>query len=161
MAELLYSKTHMSGGNIDLFSQLSKDSGSQLPFLNHRELLAAIDEISVGDIPWHNFMVQYHDEDGLSGDTSRSEHQPKWMSDVHKIFYDPHLVVHQMLANPDYKDDMDFSPYHTFDNDGVCQYQHLMSRDWAWDQVVSPLFISKKEPGYNCLIMPYYALLAL
>ena len=64
----------MSGGNIDLFSQLSKDSGSQLPFLNHRELLAAIDEISVGDIPWHNFMVQYRDEDGLSGDTSHSEH---------------------------------------------------------------------------------------
>jgi hypothetical protein len=51
MAELLYSKAHMSEGNIDLLSQLSKDSGSRLPFLNHWELLTAIDEISVGDIP--------------------------------------------------------------------------------------------------------------
>jgi hypothetical protein len=108
MAELPYSKAHMSGGNIDLFSQLSKDSESQLPFSNYRELLAAINEISVRDILWHNFMVQYCDEDGLGGDTSCSEHQPKWMSDVHEIFYhDPHLVVYQMLANPDYKDDMD------------------------------------------------------
>ena len=139
MAELLYSKAHMSGGNVDLLSQLSKDSGSRLPFSNHWELLAAIDEISVGDIPWHSFMVQYCDEDGLGGDSSCSERRPKWMSDVHEVFYrDPRRVIHQMLANPDYKDDMDFSPYHTFDNDGVCQYQHLMSRDWAWDQVVSP-----------------------
>ena len=67
----------MSKGNIDLFSQLSKDSGSQLPFSNHRELLTAIDEISVGDSPWHSFMVQYHDEDGLGGNASHSEHQPK------------------------------------------------------------------------------------
>jgi hypothetical protein len=144
MAELLYSKAHMSEGNIDLFSQLSKDSGSQLPFSNHRELLTAIDEISVGDIPWHSFMVRYCDEDGLGSDDSRSEHRPKWMSDVHKIFYrDPRRVIHQMLANPDYKDSMDFSPYCAFDNNGVRQYQHLMSGDWAWDQAVSPLLIAR------------------
>ena len=144
MAELLYSKAPMSEENIDLFSQLSKEAGSQLPFSNHRELFAAIDGISVGDIPWHSFMVQYRDEDGLGGDRSWSESRPKWMSDVHEVFYrDPRRVIHQMLANPDYKDSMDFSPYRAFDNDGVRQYQHLMSGDWAWDQAVSPHLITR------------------
>jgi hypothetical protein len=140
MAELLYSKAHMSEGNIDMLSQLWKDSGSRLPFSGHRELLMAIDEITVGDIPWHSFMVRY--TDGL-GDASHSEPQPKWMSDVHEVFYrDPRLVVHQMLANPDFKDGMDFSPYRAFDKDGVRQYQHLMSGDWAWDQAASPLIMN-------------------
>jgi len=99
-----------------------------------------INEITVGDIPWHSFMVRY--TDGL-GDASHSEPQPKWMSDVHEVFYrDPRLVVHQMLANPDFKDGMDFSPYRAFDKDGVRQYQHLMSGDWAWDQAASPLIMN-------------------
>ena len=84
-------------------------------------------------------MVRYINDE-LGGDASHSGHQPKWMSDVHDVFYcDPLLVVHQMLANPDYKGGMDFSPYRAFDKDGARQYQHLMSGDWAWDQAASPL----------------------
>jgi len=49
-----------------------------------------------------------------------------------------------MLANPDFKDGMDFAPYCVFDKDGIHTYQHLMSRDWAWDQVVS----SPTSPSY-------------
>ena len=101
----------------------------------------AIDEISVGDAPWHSFSVRYNDR--LDG-ADHSGPQPKWMLDVYEVFYhDPRLVVRQMLANPDFKDGMDFSPYHVvFDKDGTRQYQHLMSGDWAWDQVVSPPFIT-------------------
>jgi len=89
----------------------------------------AIDEISVRDTPWHSFMVWY--KDGLGG-ADHSEPQPKWMSDIYEVFYhDPWLVVYQMLANPDFKGGMDFSPYCVFDKDGAHQYQHLMSGDWA------------------------------
>jgi hypothetical protein len=51
MAELLYSKACMSKGNINTLSQLWNNSGNRLPFLGHRGLLMAIDEISVGDAP--------------------------------------------------------------------------------------------------------------
>ncbi len=95
-----------------------------------------INEISVGDALWHSFLVWYNDR--LDG-ADYSGPQPKWMLDVHEVFYrDPWLVVHQMLANPDFKDGMDFSLYCVFNKDGACQYQHLMSGDWAWDQAVSP-----------------------
>jgi hypothetical protein len=57
---------------------------------------------------------------------------PKWMSDVHEVFYhDPQLVLHVMLANPDFKDGMDFSLYCAYDGDGVCWYQHMISGNWA------------------------------
>ena len=41
----------MSEGNIDLLSQLWNESGSQLPFLGHKELFIAINNITAGDIP--------------------------------------------------------------------------------------------------------------
>jgi hypothetical protein len=136
MAELLYSKARMSEGNIDTLLQLWNNSGNRLPFSGHRELLTAIDEIPVGDTPWHSFLVRYNSR--LDG-ANHSEPQTKWMLDAHEVFYrDPRLVLHQMLANPDFKDGMDFSPYRVFDKDGARQYQHLMSGDWAWDQAVSP-----------------------
>jgi hypothetical protein len=52
----------------------------------------AIDEIQVGDTPWHSFIVWY--KDGLGGADDR-EPQPKWMSDIHEVFYcNPWLIVH-------------------------------------------------------------------
>ncbi len=119
----------MLEGNIDTLSQLWNNSGNQLPFLGHRELLIVINEISVEDALWHSFLVWYNDR--LDG-ANHSGPQPKWMLDVHEVFYcDPQLVVYQMLANPDFKDGMDFSPYCVFNKDGTHQYQHLMSGDWA------------------------------
>jgi len=59
------------------------------------------------------------------------------MSDIHKVFFcDPRLVIYEILTNPDFKDGMDFVPYHIFDEDGVCIYEHLMGSNWAWEQAV-------------------------
>jgi len=77
------------------------------------------------------------------------------MLDVHEVFYcDPWLVVHEMLANPDFKDDMDFAPYRVFDQDGVCTYQHLMSGNWAWKQAVC--FIT--SPSYQLNVLAHTSL---
>ena len=59
------------------------------------------------------------------------------MSDVHEVFYhDPRLIVREMLANPSFKNGMDFGPYCAFDQEGSRRYEHLMSGDWAWNQAV-------------------------
>ncbi|KAH9005697.1 hypothetical protein EDB84DRAFT_1591342 [Lactarius hengduanensis] len=106
-------------------------SSGNVPFSNHTDLYAAIDELTIGDVPWQSFTVRYNSE--LSDDVGES--QPKWMSDVHEVFYrDPHLIVHGMLMNPDFEGGMDFSPYHAFDKDGTRLYEHMMGGDWAWEQ---------------------------
>jgi len=109
----------MSEGNIDNLFKIC--SGGQVPFSNHNELYMAIDGITAGGVPWQSFLIKYRGVHRNNSDVP----QPKWMSDAHKIFYhDPQLIVHKMLANPDFKD-------------GIHRYQHLMSGDWAWEQVVS------------------------
>ncbi|KAH9029816.1 hypothetical protein EDB85DRAFT_2074389 [Lactarius pseudohatsudake] len=130
MAELLYSKAHMSEGDVDKLLNILERSSGNVPFSNHEDLYAAINELTVDDVPWQSFTVRYHSE---LGDVDAS--QPKWMSDVHEVFYrDPHLIVRGMLTNPDYEGGMDFGPYYVFDKDGTRLYEHMMSGDWAWEQ---------------------------
>ncbi|KAH9012097.1 hypothetical protein EDB85DRAFT_1877923, partial [Lactarius pseudohatsudake] len=130
MAELLYGKAHMSEGDVDKLLNILERSSGNVPFSNHEDLYVAIDELTVGDVPWQSFTVRYHSE---LGDVNTS--QPKWMSDVHEVFYcDPHLIVHGMLMNPDYEGGMDFGPYYVFDKDGTRLYEHMMSGNWAWEQ---------------------------
>lgn len=126
----------MSGENIDKLLKL--DFGGQVPFSNHRELYAAIDSVPVGGVPWQSISIKYNGVPSHGDDSD--EPQPKWMSNTYEVFYrDPRLVVHEMLANPDFKDNIDFAPYHVFNEDGDRVYQHLMSGDWAWEQAVSSL----------------------
>ncbi|KAH8978815.1 hypothetical protein EDB92DRAFT_1937481 [Lactarius akahatsu] len=107
-------------------------SSGNVPFSNHTDLYAAIDELTIGDVLWQSFTVRYNSK--LSDDIGES--QPKWMSDVHEVFYhDPHLIVCRMLMNPDFEGGMDYSPYHAFDKDGTHLYKHMMGGDWAWEQV--------------------------
>jgi len=93
-----------------------------------------------------SFSVQYT---GVQSNNSGAP-QPKWMSDTHEVFYrDPRLVIHEMLANPDFKDGMDFVPYHAFDKDGIRMYQHLMGGNWAWEQVVCFLLLQAFGPMFQ------------
>jgi Plavaka transposase len=131
MADLLYSKVQMSGGDVDALLDVHVRTGGELPFSNHNELHAVIDGVAVGDVPWESFTVQYNNSIGDDVNVP----QPKWKSDVHEVFYrDPRLIVHQMLANPGFKDGMDFAPYRAFDQSGSRRYEHPMSGDWAWNQ---------------------------
>ena len=136
IVELVFCKACMSAGSIDKLFKLC--SSKQVPFSNHAELYAAIDSLTVREVPWQSFSVQYT---GIQSNNS-SAPRPKWMLDTHEIFYcDPRLVIHEMLVNPDFKDGMDVIPYHAFDKDGIWMYQHLMGRNWAWEQAVRSLLL--------------------
>ena len=55
-------------------------------------------------------------------------------------FRDPCKVVHNMLANPDFVDEMDYQPSHEYNmKTSTWQWQDFMSGDWAWWQAVSKL----------------------
>ncbi|KIJ06930.1 hypothetical protein PAXINDRAFT_91248, partial [Paxillus involutus ATCC 200175] len=61
---------------------------------------------------------------------------PQWMNDTFDVWYrDPHEVVKNMLANADYKDEMDYAPFREFSSEGdEQQWQDFMSGSWAWSQ---------------------------
>jgi len=64
---------------------------------------------------------------------------PSWMQQPYEVWYrDVREVVHQILGNPSYPDEMDLRPFREFSSEGdQRQYCDFMSGDWVWDQAVS------------------------
>ncbi|KAG2100728.1 hypothetical protein BD769DRAFT_1697592 [Suillus cothurnatus] len=51
--------------------------------------------------------------------------------------HDPHTMVHNMLANRNFKDEMEYAPYREWKGEGddtKWQWHNVMSGDWAWNQ---------------------------
>ncbi|KAF8889238.1 hypothetical protein BD779DRAFT_1611042 [Infundibulicybe gibba] len=49
-------------------------------------------------------------------------------------FRDPRMVMRSQLSNPDFKDEIDYSPLQEFGPDGQRLWTNLMSGNWAWQQ---------------------------
>lgn len=109
----------LSGNNITIFR-------------DHRDLYGTIDSIPLGDVKWESFSVKY------TGPLPDSGSTPLWMEDSYDVWFrDPHKVVRNMLANPDFATEIDLRPYREFSTDhDKRQWQDFMSGDWAWDQAV-------------------------
>ncbi|TCD60181.1 hypothetical protein EIP91_010605 [Steccherinum ochraceum] len=122
----------MSSSNIDEICDLWKASllqyGGRSPRQDHKDLYNAIDRIASGGVGWDSFTLNY-DEDRPECDA------PSWMDDEHEIWFrDPKEIVEEMLANPDYSEEIDFAPLRDYDGEGQRRYQNLLSGQWAWDQ---------------------------
>ncbi|KAG0693018.1 hypothetical protein DFH29DRAFT_992452 [Suillus ampliporus] len=135
-AEFLYSKVQMSAGNIDklmnLWGRTLEKHDDAPPFTDHRNLYSTIDDTPVGDVLWKSFSMKYNANDDDSSGSA------PWMGKTYTAWFrDPHTVIHNMLANPDFKDEMDYIPYREFNGDGdnaKRQWHNMMSGNWAWDQ---------------------------
>ncbi|KAG1836302.1 hypothetical protein F4604DRAFT_1886122 [Suillus subluteus] len=125
-AEFAFKQRHMSNAAadtlFDLMAALLAKHNDSPPFADHKDLHQVIDATQLGDVPWQGFLVQYTGE--------RPENAPSWMDDEYDVWYrDPHLMAHNMLANPTYKKEIDYTPF------------HFMSGDWAWQQAASHSYI--------------------
>ena len=136
-AEHLYVKEQLSAAGIDVLLDLWHSSFIQhgiadggAPFLNHSELYNTIDSTPLGDVPWQSFSLSY---DGPLPE----DNIPVWMTDKFEVwFQDPHLIVANILANPDFASEFDFIPFQKFDAKGNQIWQDFMSGSWAWTQAV-------------------------
>ena len=91
-----------------------------------------IDAIKLGSVPWQSYTIKYN---GLRPDNGPT---PEWMTTEYQLWYrDPRKVIHNIFANPDLVNDIDYVPYRDFE-DGKCRYCDFMSDNWAWRQSVSP-----------------------
>jgi hypothetical protein len=101
------------------------------PFANASHVYDTIDSTPLGDVPWECFSLQ-HSGIQPEGDAS------SWMeADYDVWFRDPRHLVHNILSNPDFKDDFDFAPLQEHAGDENHRFCNFMSGNWAWNQAVS------------------------
>lgn len=154
-ADFLYTRNQMSAGHIDFLSllwaaSLAKHDDSP-PFGGHRPLYETIDAIPLGDVPWDSITLNYKDKEMLPDDA------PSWQKADYDVWYrDPRLIVQNMLANPDFKDEFDYTPVREFlpDKDGGgLRHKNFMSGTWAWKQAVS----FSKSHKHNTDLVSFHA----
>ena len=124
----------MSQADIDTLMRLwaATTPDGCAPFRNHQDLLATVDAIELGDIPWQSFSAKYSKPVPL-------DNPPDWMLREYTVFFrDPLSVVRSMISNPDFKGQFDYAPYREFEN-GERRLTNLMSGNWAWRQAVCSL----------------------
>ena len=146
-ADFLFKKVEMSQKDTDVLMRLwaSTTADHQAPFKNHQDMLAAIDSIEDGDVPWNSFTAKY------SG-TYPPTNPPDWMVKEYKVYYrNPLAVLRNMISNPSFNGQFDYSPYQEFE-DGVRRWSDVMSADWVWEQAVGfQLPSAFRATDMNCI----------
>jgi len=105
-------------------------AGGDAPFTDHSQLYNTIDSIPLGDVPWQSFNMTYCGE-------VPSENPPPWMQHQFDVWFrDPRLLILNQLANPDFKDNIDYSPKQVYNNFGRCEWSDFTTGDWSWKQAV-------------------------
>ncbi|KAH9856101.1 hypothetical protein C2E23DRAFT_722466 [Lenzites betulinus] len=93
-----------------------------------------IDSTPLGEVRWECFTMQYP-QDAIPKPIDSA---PSWMTSEHEVWYrDVHAIVKSMLANPDFKLNIDYAPLREYYSDGSRCLKDFMSGDWAWKQAVS------------------------
>lgn len=65
------------------------------------------------------------------------------MSDKQEVWFrDPREVVRNMLANPNFNGEFDYSPVREYDAKGNRVLKNFMSGNWVWKQAVSDFVLS-------------------
>ncbi|KAG2102871.1 uncharacterized protein F5147DRAFT_746797 [Suillus discolor] len=132
-ANFIYTENQMSAGDINkilyLWGITLAVHHDNPPFADYRDLYNTIDATPLGDVAWENFSLKYN------GNKPTGE-CPLWMEQSYEVwFQDPHTVAKNMLANPDFKGGIDYTPYREFqEKDEQHRYKDFMSGDWAWQQ---------------------------
>jgi hypothetical protein len=133
----LFSQEEMLAKKIDTLLHLWGVSlaihGDTPPFADHQDLYTTIDATPLGDVPWSSHSISYTGD--RTGDT------PPWMDALYEFhFRCPCKLVRNILKNPDFKDELDYTPYREWEeqSDGTHnrRWHDLMSADWAWNQAV-------------------------
>lgn len=125
----------MSAGNINSLldiwaADLARYQASP-PFRTQADMYCSIDDTPLGGVKWESFTISY-DGPRPEGDV------PTWMTDKHSIYFrNPLKIVHGMLSNPDFKDEIDYAPLRVHGPDGKRHLRNFMSGEWAWRQAVS------------------------
>ena len=106
VANFLYCHNQMSASNINFITGLWAASlaahGDEPPFKNSKDMYDTIDVIPLGNVFWQSVTLNYN---GPPPETLGPDGEsPPWMSADYDIwFHDPHLLVHGIIGNPEFR----------------------------------------------------------
>ncbi|KAG1882453.1 hypothetical protein F4604DRAFT_1879499 [Suillus subluteus] len=120
LADFLFRKVEMSGPNIDFLMELWAFKAAKYeedsPFKSHS-----------GYVSWQCFTVSPQED--LPSDA------PTWKQHEYQVWYhDPDTVIKNMLDNPDFDGQFDYTPYIQYDKDGQRRWMNFMSSNYAWQK---------------------------
>ena len=140
VTDFLYCHNQMSASDINFIMGLWAASlgphNDSPPFENAKDMHNTIDSMPLGNIPWQSFTLNYNGPppENLGPDGKA----PPWMTADYNIwFWDPSLLVQELITNPEFKGQFDFVPYQEYSADDQHRFENFMSGDWAWKQAVS------------------------
>ncbi|KAF8462345.1 hypothetical protein JB92DRAFT_3136774 [Gautieria morchelliformis] len=132
VADFLYRRNQMSAGDINFILSLWAASlaihNDKPPFTKVTHMYDTIDSTPLGDISWESFSLQYNGE-------IPADNVPSWMeADYDVWFRDPRILVHNLVSNPDFKFNFDYTPFQERTTDNTHRFRDFMSGNWAWSQ---------------------------
>jgi Plavaka transposase len=108
----------LAGGNSD-----------SCPWKKTEAMYKTIDSIKEGQAPWTTVQFRY------TGPLP--ETPPKWMLETYELrFRDPHTILLNQMASPEFKDHFNYVPYMQFNQKGNRVWSNLMSGSWSWQEAV-------------------------
>lgn len=105
------------------------------PFNSYAQMYSPIDAIEFGDAPWQSFSMKFSTDEDHPADTP-------WKSASYEVWYrDPVKVISNLLDNPDFDGQFDYSAFVEVDKQGQRRWNDFMSGNWAWRRSVSAISI--------------------
>ena len=102
------------------------------PFSSYEQVYGTIDNIKHGDAPWKFFTTSFAGELGPNALT------PTWQLEDYDVWFrDPDVVIQNMLNNPDFDGQFDYTPYIDLDKTGQRKLNEFMSGNFSWRHAVS------------------------
>ncbi|KAI0054565.1 hypothetical protein BV25DRAFT_1910247 [Artomyces pyxidatus] len=149
IADLLYHRTQMPATHLnDLMSYWAASQtheGDQPPFANNLAVIEALDSINIANAPWESFSASY------SGKIPDND-PPPWMLAKYDVWFrDPRTLLRRQLGNPDFAEEIDYSPRQVFDARGKRQWSDFMTGNWAWKQADK---IAEDENTHGAMFVP-------
>lgn len=141
-ADLLFTRDQMAGRKIDdllnIWAASLAPHHDEPPFKDHAELYSTIDATPIpgGDADWKTFNLCFRPDEELPPDAAN------WKKTKWDVWYrDPHQLINNMLQNPDFRNEFDYSPHQEHDLDDNHRFHNLMSGNWCWREAVRGIFL--------------------
>jgi len=134
LADFLFTREQMSGGNIDellgIWAATVVADGAEPPFRSCKDLYSTIDSTPYLNCPWEIMQIRHND--------TMPEHDvPSWMTTEYTVWYrNPRMLVKNILSNRGFNGEFDRAPFQEHDMDDNHRFQNFMSGNWCWGQAV-------------------------
>lgn len=107
-----------------------KEGGTDIPWQKPKEIYEAIDNIEAGITPWSTYTFSYNGP--------KPAIPPRWMEETYELnVRDLLMLAEAQIANPDFENQFEYTPYREFDPNGDRIWSNFMSGEWANDEAVS------------------------